>query len=150
MTDQYQKALDAAEIEMADVEKRLEQLERRKAQLRATIAGLRSLMGDSSDPSDTEDMTLTDAIRTVLKASDQFMGVSQIMVNLRLLGLQLSDEKIPTIGATLNRMARANELIQGETEGGRIGYIWRPRTLGERLARPHLPKLGTHKLSGKK
>src|SRR5258707_11507787 len=119
MTDNYKKALADAEAEMADVEQQLQGLEKRQAQLRATIAGLRSLMGD---PSDTEDMTLTDAIRTVLKGSDRYMGVAQIMVNLRLMGLQFSGDKTATVAATLNRMARTGRAVQGTDEYGRGGY----------------------------
>jgi len=133
MTDQYKKALDAAEKEMAEVQLRLEETERRQAQLRATIAGLRSLMGDPSDPSDSEDMTLTDAIRTVLKGSGQHMGLAQIMVNLRLMGLQFDSERNASIGATLNRMVRTGEAEQGTIENGRVGYKWRRLTLGQRI-----------------
>jgi hypothetical protein len=133
MTGEYKKALAAAESEMADVERKLEGLERRKAQLRATIAGLRSLMGDPSDPSDAEDMTLTDAIRTVLKGSDQFMSVQQVIVNLRLMGLQFSGDKTATVGAILNRLARTERVIQGTTDDSRVGYKWKT-TLGEKIA----------------
>ena len=133
MTDQYQKALEAAEKEMGEVRLRLEELERREAQLRATIAGLRSLKGDPSDPSDSEDMSLTEAIRTVLKASNQYMGVQQIIVNLRLMGLLFSGDKSATVAATLNRLVRTGRAVQGTIDTGRVGYKWR-MTLGQRIA----------------
>jgi septal ring factor EnvC (AmiA/AmiB activator) len=123
MTNEYKKALAAAETEMATVEQELQQLEKRQAQLRATIAGLRSLMGASSD---SEDMTLTDGIKTVLKGSDSFLGVPQIMANLRMMGLHFSGDKTATIAATLNRMVRNGKAHQGKAEDGRVGYkLWR-------------------------
>lgn len=146
MTDEYKKALSAAETEMTDVERKLEDLERRKAQLRATIAGLRSLMGE---PSDSEDMTLVDGIRTVLKGSEQYLSVQRVIVNLRLMGLQFQGDKTASVAATLNRLVRAGKALQGTAEDGMVGYKWRT-TLLEQMGREHASRLGTHKLPGKR
>jgi hypothetical protein len=121
MTSEYQSALSAAEKELSEVESSLAELERRKAQLRSTIAGLRSLMGE---PADGEDMTLTEAIRTVLKSSTTPMNIPQIIVNLGLLGIFSASDKNATIATILNRMVRNGQAIPSEIGGGRVGYSW--------------------------
>jgi len=122
MTENYEKALADAESEMSDVDSRLEQLERRKAQLLSTIAGLRSLMGKPVDP---EEMTLTDAIRMVFKSSNDSMTVPQVMVDLRVLGAVTGKDKTAVVATIVNRMVRGSEITPDKMKDGRLSYRWR-------------------------
>jgi Fe2+ or Zn2+ uptake regulation protein len=122
MSDNYEKALDDAQKELAELEVRSAKIEQRKAQLEQTIIGLKALMRVDSG---AEDRSLTDGIRLVLKASDRYMSVQEVLEQLRMIYPNLSTEnKLNSVTTLLNRMAKDEEIVQGNTEEGRVGYTW--------------------------
>lgn len=120
MSANYEKALDDAQKELAELEVQSAKIEQRKAQLEQTIIGLKALMRVDSG---AEDRSLTDGIRLVLKASDRYMSAQEVLEHLRMIYPNLSDNKLNSITTLLNRMAK-DEIIQGQTEAGRVGYMW--------------------------
>jgi len=83
-------------------------LQRRCAQLAATIARLKSLMGENLE----QELNMTDVIRRILAARKGFVGVAQIVLNLRVQGF--SGAKEASVVTILNRLARNNEIEQGK------------------------------------
>ena len=117
----YKKALEDAQREMAIIDAQMATLQKRHAQLETTIASLKSLMGeDQADP----DRTLTDVVRTILMGREKFTGAGMIGLHVRSQGLK--DVNQSSVVTILNRLARNGEIIQGETEDGKVGYKWNP------------------------
>lgn len=116
MTDEYERALRRAQTELAACDKEAEQLERKRAKLRQTVAILQSLVGG-----DTQiEPSLTEAILTVLKSSNDFMATAEILERLRMMGLNVQPASVATI---LSRLTKAGQLLNGIGVGGN-GYMW--------------------------
>jgi len=131
----YRKALVSAERELTDVNAQIVQLQRRSAQLESTIAGLKSLMGETPG---VDERSLTELIRTVLKGNSRFMGVDQVAINVRLLGGQLPSGTA-SVATILNRLVKSGEVEQGLTDTNYVAYKWKEFT----------PKLGYNRLPGR-
>lgn len=123
MADDYRKALTVAEGELADVEAKLSAYEHRRDQLKATIAGLKSLLGEAID----SDESLTETIRTVLRGSstDKYLSVDAVAVNARMLGAKLPGNRQTSVATILNRLVHNGEAEQGQTDTGYVGYRWK-------------------------
>lgn len=123
----YKKALEDAELELATVGEKIDKLKERYAQLETTIAGLKSLMGSTPEESDD---SMSDVIRKVLEGSGtaKFMGIGQIIFRMRVLGIKKANRS--SVVTILNRLARSGEIVQGEAEDGTVGY--RGKTMAER------------------
>jgi hypothetical protein len=137
MPDDYSRALESAEDELAAVEEQIMDLQVRQSQLRSTIAGLRSLLGQRPEKTDE---SLTDIIRTVLRGdtSRKYMGVDQVMVNARLLGAKITSDSRPSVATILNRLVRNGEVRQGLTDVGSVGF--RSKSLLEKMAEDFDPE----------
>jgi hypothetical protein len=122
MSENYEKALDDAQGELAELEVQSAKIEQRKAQLEQTIIGLRALMRVDSG---AEERSLTDGIRLILKASDRYMSAHEVLDHLRMIYPNLSTQnKLSSVTTLLNRLTKDEEIIQGKTEEGRVGYTW--------------------------
>lgn len=120
----YKKALVDAQREMAEIDGKLASLQSRRAQLETTIAGLKTLMGE---PLEETDHTLSSAVRSILmgsNAKDRFMGITEMMTNIRLLRPQrpVNQTSLRTI---LHRMVESGEIKQGNAPNGSVGYAWK-------------------------
>jgi hypothetical protein len=123
MSENYEKALDDAQQELAELEVESAKIEQRKAQLEQTIIGLKALMRVGFG---AEERSLTDGIRLVLKASDKFMSAQEVLEQLRMLSPKFipTANKLHSVVTLLNRLAKDKEILPGQTEEGRVGYAW--------------------------
>jgi hypothetical protein len=123
MSNSYEKALDDAQKELAELEVRSAKIDQRKAQLEQTIIGLKALMHVGFG---AEERSLTDGIRLVLKASDRFVSAQEVLEQLRMLYPNFipTANKLNSVTTLLSRLAKDKEIIAGKTEEGRVGYAW--------------------------
>ena len=135
MTENYEKALAEAKKELASLEIQSAHIDRRKAQLEQTIIGLKTLMGIGFG---SEQRSLTDGIRLVLRASDRFMSVQEVLESLRMLYPNFIPgiDKLKSVASILNRLARDKEIIQDKTEEGKVGYMWNRNYAARKDKRP--------------
>lgn len=127
MTNLYMDALKKAEQELAETDATAEELDRRRAKLRQTIAVLRSQVGIDVQP----DETITDAILLVVKAWNGFVSAAEVMDRLVLMGHQVQTSTVATI---LSRLAKSQVVIAGRGSNSNVGYAWPESTsASERL-----------------
>lgn len=123
MSEAYERALADAEVELAELEKQSTRIEQRKAQLKQTIIGLKALMGRGFG---AEEQSLTSSIRLVLKATDDFLTVQEVIDRLRMVYPNFipGTNKVSTVTTLLNRLARDKQIVQDENEDRRVTYAW--------------------------
>lgn len=112
MEGTYLKALEQAERELAEADKEMENVERKRAKLRQAVKTLRSLLGRSP-----EDQTITDAILEIAKSVDGYVLASEVMERIEMAGYVAS---AATVATTLSRLVKEKQLEKG-AEGG---YRW--------------------------
>jgi hypothetical protein len=125
--DDYRRALEAAIDEYERLKAEREQIETRLAQLRQTIGALAPLC-ELPRP---EDLGLTDACRSVLRARFGPLTPVQVKDDLVTMGLDLSTYSNPlaSIHAVLKRLAGAGEVIRLKTRGKKTVYAWKRPTI---------------------
>jgi hypothetical protein len=116
MDEAYESALQAAVKELAECDAKADQLERRRAQLRQTIAVLQTQLGN--DVRSNESMT--EAILTITKAANDFITASEVVERLLKMRFNASSASVATI---LSRLTKAGTLLYGIGAGGN-GYMW--------------------------
>jgi Ca2+-binding EF-hand superfamily protein len=117
MADIYEQALKKAQKELAETNIAAENLERKRAKLRQTIAVLQSLMGSAN----VNEQSLTDAIMTFAKAANGYITTAEVMERLITMGFESENATVATI---LSRMVKEGQL-EKDAEG-RKGYRWVP------------------------
>lgn len=123
MTDfEYQEALKKAENELADLKRQRQQVDLRISRLEQTIAGLRAL----TDPDFESDVGLTDAIRHVLRASQNLMRPSDVRAGLQAMGKSVEEHTNPmaSIHAILARLIKSREVMEFSGLGSGKYYWW--------------------------
>ncbi len=116
MTNTYEQALQTAQKELAECDAQAEQLERKRAKLRQTIAVLQSMLGNNAP----NDESLTEAILTVVKSASDFIPAAEVMERLVTMGFSASSATVATI---LSRLTKVGHLLNGIGVGGN-GYMW--------------------------
>ncbi|MGD0571232.1 MAG: hypothetical protein ABSA78_22795 [Candidatus Sulfotelmatobacter sp.] len=105
--DDYKKALEAAEKELADLEVKAEVVTQRRAQLQQTIGALKTLMNISEQ----EERTITDTIRIVLKATNDYIVPADVLKQVLAMGVQFSSKNaIASVVTILGRLHKDGEL----------------------------------------
>jgi len=122
-TEDYRRALEAAPDEHERLKAEREQIETRLAQLRQTIGALAPLC----ELPRQEDLGLTDACRSVLRARFGALTPVQVKDDLATMGLDLSSYSNPlaSIHAVLKRLAAAGEVIRLKTRDRKTVYAWK-------------------------
>lgn len=116
MTTIYEKALADAVKELDKVRAEIAELEKKKARLEAMISGIN--LGLGNEP---EERSLTDSIKTILRAAHSFMSADEVSEELGKFVKQLNPVSVSSI---LSRLAKEKKVKQGKTLKGRTGYIW--------------------------
>lgn len=118
-TDDYGKALSAAEAELESVVGKLEVLGQRQAQLQQTIGALRMLMNVSLD----EERTLTDTIRILVKGAGGYIGSAEVIKGAYAMGAKFSGKNpIASVTTILARLHKEGELERDILSGT---YRWK-------------------------
>lgn len=116
----YKKALESAEKELATTEGKLELLGQRKAQLQQTISALKTLM----NVSEQEERSLTDTIRIVVQAANGYISTDKVLSGVLTMGGRFGGKNaITSVVAILNRLHKDGELDKEPIVGGR--YKWK-------------------------
>ncbi len=130
-SDDYKKALGAAEKELETVSANIEILEQRRAQLQQTVAVLGALMRAFEQ----EERTLSDIIRIVVRAADGYIATNDILKGVISMDARFSGRNpIASVVAILSRMAKDGEIERSLEVGG--GYRWKRHPL-DKLRAPY-------------
>lgn len=118
--DPYNVALTKAQKELAKCDAEAEELERKRARLRQTIASLQSTMGISVQ----SDESMTETILMVLKAWPGAATVSEVTERLIIFGFQAQTASVATI---LSRLAKNGKIesLRDQNGSGKVGYGWK-------------------------
>ena len=122
-TGQYRRALEAAIEEYERLKQQREAIETRLAQLRQTIGALGPLckLPQQDVPG------LTDACRSVLRATFGGLTPVEVKAGLETLGLDLtaSSNPLASIHAVLKRLVKAGEAMRLRTRQKKVVYVWK-------------------------
>jgi hypothetical protein len=153
MTDtDYQKALDAARKEIAELLPHHAAIEKRVAKLRQIIATLEAIIEDPDDdvfvPSVFQlaaqsaanvasaivggrNMPLSDAVREVLKARGKPMTSVDVRDGLIRMGIDTTEytNALAVVHRALKRLEEKKEVKPGTSDDGKTTYKWIPQTL---------------------
>jgi hypothetical protein len=118
--NEYRRALESAEKELAKTEGQLEVLGQRKAQLQQTIGALKTLM----NVSEQEEHTLTDTIRIVVKAANGYISAANVLTGVLGMGARFGGKNaLASVVSILSRLHKDGELEREQLVGGR--YRWK-------------------------
>lgn len=128
MAEPYNDALKKAKRELANCDAEAEELERKRAKLRQTVAVLQSLTGVKVQ----NEQSLTQAILMVLKAASGCVTAAEVVETLRTMGY---DAQTPSVATILSRHLKNQQINSFFGPGHSVGYEWRggERTKAERL-----------------
>lgn len=127
----FKQALEAAEKELENLDWEAERIEQRRSQLQQTIASLKTLMNVAPDD---EARTLTDTIRTVVKASNGYISAADVLKGAISMGAKFGGKNaIASVVTILSRLHRDGEL-ERDTSVAAGGYRWKRMTFGQRIA----------------
>jgi hypothetical protein len=121
MAEPYTDALKKAQRELAECNAAADELERKRARLRQTVAVLQSLMGIEA----RLDQSLTDAILMAVKASLGYVTAAQVVDLLVEMGYQVQPASVATI---LSRLTKNSKIIHAVGPNAQTGYAWRRDT----------------------
>jgi multidrug resistance efflux pump len=118
--DDYRKALEAAEKELAELERKADVVAQRRAQLQQTIGALKTLMNISEQ----EERTITDTIRIAVRAANGYVKPDEVLKNVLAMGVKFSSKNaIASVTTILSRLHRDGELLHDPL----LGYKSVPR-----------------------
>lgn len=150
--DDYRKALDTASKELQKLLRQKDEIEKRIAKLRQTVASLAALSKDDSEEDDKvyipgaldkaagyavatiaagivgRTIGFTDAVREVLKASGERMTPPEVKDGLLRMGVNLDakySNPLAVIHTTLGRLVDNGEVII-VPKGGKRAFRWKP------------------------
>ncbi|HEX2443577.1 MAG TPA: hypothetical protein VHJ77_06490 [Vicinamibacterales bacterium] len=136
----YRRALEAAIKEYEQLRTQRDAIETRLAQLRLTIANLGALCGLPSERLEQPELGLTDACRSVLRAS--FGGLTAAQVRERLTSLGIDPDRysnpLASIHIVLKRLVAAGEIWTYKTRDGKPVYAWKRAAVPYAVSDPEL------------
>ncbi len=109
----YESALRQALNELAEVDRQAEEIERRQATLRQSVAVLQTLAGGHPE----QERSVTGSILTILKASPGPLRTAQIVERLVSMGHTVQPTSVATL---LSRLAQQGKITKADD-----GYEWR-------------------------
>jgi hypothetical protein len=128
----FNQALAAAEKELEDLDGQAEVIEQRRSQLQQTIASLKTLMNVAAGD---EERTLTDTIRTVVKAATSYISAADVLKGATAMGAKFGGKNaIASVVTILSRLHRDGEL-ERDTSIAAGGYRWKRFSFGQRIAK---------------
>lgn len=149
MNQDYKKAYEAVQLEMAEIEEQRQLLERRYARLKQTSLSLETLMEDeNASGSDAAIATLpvvglTDACRHALKVSKSPRTAGEVRDWLEGSGYDLSEQEnaLASIHTILKRLVTSGEAESGTSKDGKASYKWKSnwRTYMTEQSKPNRP-----------
>jgi hypothetical protein len=132
----YKKALESAEKELAKLEAQAEVIAQRRARLQQTVGALKTLM----NVSEQEERTLTDTIRIVVKAANDYISAGSVLSGVLGMGAKFGGKNaLASVVTILSRLHKDGELDKEPIVGGR--YKWKRFTeidhteLGRKVAK---------------
>jgi hypothetical protein len=118
-SDDYSKALEAAEKELESVTTKIELLEQRRAQLQQTVGALKTL----TDVSQAEERTLTDTIKIVIQAANGYVSAAEVLQGARSMGAKFGGKNpISSVVTIMGRLSKEGFLERGAGLGT---YRWK-------------------------
>ena len=120
-TDEYKKALAAGEKELKTLNAQADLIEQHRAQLQQTIGALQTL----TKVSEQEERTLTDTIRIVVKAANEYISAAEVLKGVISMGGKFGGKNaISSVVTILSRLHKEGVL---EREPGVVGggYRWK-------------------------
>jgi hypothetical protein len=118
MTEEaYESALRQALNELAEVDKQAEDIERKRAKLRQSVAVLQTLAGDNRE----QERSVTKSIVTILRANPGPLPTVQIIQRLISMGHTPQPASVATL---LSRLAQQGKITKADD-----GYEWRKNML---------------------
>jgi ABC-type transporter Mla subunit MlaD len=123
MATNYETALCDATDELSRLKTQRDDIDTRIARLESAIAGLNGLLGRQRGG---EQLGMTTALRTVLKAATEPMSLNALRCALDSLGFDLSgySQPLPTIATAVKRLVDRAEAEQVESPSGTC-YRWK-------------------------
>jgi hypothetical protein len=107
----YETALRKALSELAKVDRQADDIERRRATLRQSVAVLQTLAGNHSDHE--QQQSVTGAILTILKASPGPLPVTQIIQRLQSMGYTPQAKSVATLVSRLAQQGKIGKADDG-------------------------------------
>lgn len=136
----YRRALEAAIKEYERLKTRHDAVETRLAQLRQTIATLGALCNLPGEHMDPPELGLTDACRSVLRASLSGLSAAEVRDRLGALGIDPARYSNPlaSIHIVLKRLATAGEIWSYRGRDGKPTYAWKRAAIPFAVSDPKL------------
>lgn len=133
MNQDYKKAHQAVQQEMAEIEEQRRLLDQRYARLKQTSFGLETLMEDETASRSNVMVTtlpvvgLTDACRHALKVAQSPRTAAEVRDWLEGSGYDLSDQEnaLASIHTILKRLVTSGEAEAGTNSAGKVSYSWK-------------------------
>jgi hypothetical protein len=116
-TDEYKKALAAAEKELKTLNAQADLIEQHRAQLQQTIGALQTL----TKVSEQEERTLTDTIRIVVKAANEYISAAEVLKGVISMGGKFGGKN--AISSVVTILSRLHKEREPGVVGG--GYRWK-------------------------
>ncbi len=128
-TDDYNKALSAAEKELSGVTAQIELLEQRRAQLEQTVSALKVL----TDVAQDEERTLTEMIKIVVRGANDYISGADVLKAVIAMGAKFGGNAISTVVTILGRLYKDGILERHPFKAGM--YRWkRATTVGQLIS----------------
>jgi hypothetical protein len=118
----YAEALAAARAELESMLAKRDALDVRIARLRQSIAALAALCDEPA----SQDLGLTDAVRTVLRGSVEALAPTELKDRLDGLGVDISSHVngLASVHTVLKRLVQSGEARSAEGYGGKTVFWW--------------------------
>ncbi len=119
MSSAYKKALEKATAEWNDLTRKEREIAVRKAQLKGTIRALNALC---SAPPDINALSLSDAIRLMIRSTSEGLSPVAIRDKLDEMGYDLKKFKNPlaSIHTAVDRMAESGEFVRTPNDQNKV------------------------------
>ena len=124
-TDDYSKALAAAEKELVSITSQIELFEQRRAQLEQTVSALKTLMNVAQD----EERTLTETIKTVVRGANDYISATDVLKGVMSMGKFSGKSAVTSVPTILGRLQKEGLLERHPWQSGM--YRWKRKSIDE-------------------
>jgi hypothetical protein len=117
----YRAAFEAAHREYEELGKQEKAIAARRTQLLQFMVTASPLVGE--DPPEIQS-GLMDAIRRVLRSTEDGLRPTEVLAHVKALGIALPDNALPAIHVTLKRLVDSQEVVRDTGKDGKKRYRW--------------------------